>query len=75
MNSENLNKQGEIAGEDKGNDAKENSWEKQAKYFQSEKDKLFEENKSLKKYEKLGEALKARPDVVKAMREKLENSQ
>ena len=74
MNSDNLNK-GPIAGEDKGNNAKEDSWEKQAKYFQSQKDKLFEENRSLKKYEKLGEALKARPDVVKAMREKLENSQ
>ena len=74
MNSDNLNK-GQIAEEDKGDSTKENSWQKQAKYFQSEKDKLFEENKSLKKYEKLGEALKARPDVVKAMREKLENSQ
>ena len=75
MNSENLNTQGEIAGEDKGENAKENSWQQQAKYFQSEKDKLFEENKSLKQYEKLGEALKARPDVVKAIKEKLTNPQ
>jgi len=74
MNSDNLNK-GPIAGEDKGNNAKEDSWEKQAKYFQSQKDKLFEENRSLKKYEKLGEALKARPDIVEAMKEKLSTSQ
>lgn len=70
MNSENLN-QGEITGEDKGDNAKESSWESQAKYFQSEKDKLFEENKRLKKYEKLGQALKARPDIVEAVKEKL----
>jgi G3E family GTPase len=74
MNSDNLNK-GPIAGEDKGNNAKEDSWEKQAKYFQSQKDKLFEENRSLKKYEKLGEALKARPDIVEAMKEKLSTPQ
>ena len=70
MNSENLN-QGEITGEDKGDNAKESSWESQAKYFQSEKDKLFEENKRLQKYEKLGQALKARPDIVEAVKEKL----
>ena len=73
MNSENLNK-GEITGEDTGDNAKESSWEKQAKYFQSEKDKLFEENKSLKQYEKLGEALKARPDIIKDIKDKLSNS-
>tara|TARA_R100000234_G_scaffold99847_2_gene68544 strand:+ start:8647 stop:9339 length:693 start_codon:yes stop_codon:yes gene_type:complete len=72
MNSENLN-QGEITGEDKGDNAKESSWESQAKYFQSEKDKLFEENRQLKKYEKLGQALKARPDIVEAVKEKLNN--
>ena len=73
MNSENLNNQGGITGEDKGDNAKENSWESQAKYFQSEKDKLFQENQRLKKYEKLGKALKARPDIVNAVKEKLNN--
>ena len=73
MSSENLNKQGESTGQDKGEASNETSWEKQAKYFQSQKDKLYEENQSLQKYAKLGQALKARPDVVKAMKEKLSN--
>ena len=66
MNSENLENQGEITGQDNGKD-----WQEQAKYFQSEKDKLFEENKVLKKYEKLGEVLEARPDIIKDIKKKL----
>ena len=73
MNSENLNK-GEVTGEDKGDNRQESSWETQAKYFQSEKDKLFAENQKLKQYEKLGNALKARPDIVEAVKEKLSGS-
>jgi len=73
MNSENLSKQGQNTGEDKGETSNQSSWEKQAKYFQSQKDKLYEENQSLQKYAKLGEALKTRPDVVKAMKESFQN--
>ena len=40
-------------------------WEAQAKYHQSEKDKLFAENQQLKQYEKVGKFLESRPDLVK----------
>jgi len=55
-------------GQDEGTDNKENStqdWEAQAKYHQSEKDKLFTENEQLKQYEKIGKFLESRPDLVK----------
>ena len=43
------------------------NWEASSKYFQSEKDKTFEENKALKedlnKYKALGEFVDGRPDV------------
>ena len=42
-------------------------WKTQAKYFQSEKDKLYSENESLKKYEKVGKFLESRPDLVKKL--------
>ena len=43
------------------------NWEDQAKYFQSEKDKLAAENQNLKKYEQLGQVLESRPDIVNAV--------
>lgn len=48
----------------------EPDWEKSAKYFQSEKDKLYAENQKLKsggteKYQALGEFVEGRPDVQK----------
>ena len=49
----------------KGNS--ESNWESQAKYFQSEKDKLYAENQKLKEYEQLGKILESRPDVVNNM--------
>jgi len=55
-------------GQDEGNDSQENStqdWEAQAKYHQSEKDKLYAENQELKQYEKVGKFLESRPDLVK----------
>ena len=55
-------------GQDEGTNNEENSttdWEAQAKYHQSEKDKLFAENKELKEYEKVGKFLESRPDLVK----------
>ena len=54
-------------GQDEGNDSQENStqdWEAQAKYHQSEKDKLYSENQQLKQYEKIGKFLESRPDVA-----------
>jgi hypothetical protein len=39
-------------------------WEAQAKYHQSEKDKLYAENQQLKQYEKVGKFLESRPDLV-----------
>jgi len=39
-------------------------WQSQAKYFQSEKDKLQVENQKLKQYEQIGQMLESRPDIV-----------
>jgi len=54
-------------GQDEGIDSQENStqdWEAQAKYHQSEKDKLYAENQGLKQYEKIGKFLESRPDIA-----------
>ena len=69
LENENLDNQGEIndnVGQDEGGQQQEGSsdWQSQAKYFQSEKDKLYAENQSLKKYEQVGKFLESRPDVV-----------
>ena len=45
----------------------ETSWEDQAKYFQSEKDKLQVENQKLKQYEQVGQMLESRPDIVQTI--------
>ena len=55
-------------GQDEGTNNEESStqdWEAQAKYHQSEKDKLHAENQQLKQYEKVGKFLESRPDLVK----------
>ena len=54
-------------GQDEGTGSEENStqdWEAQAKYHQSEKDKLYSENQQLKQYEKIGIFLESRPDIT-----------
>jgi len=54
-------------GQDEGTNSEEGStqdWETQAKYHQSEKDKLYAENQQLKQYEKVGKFLESRPDLV-----------
>jgi len=54
-------------GQDEGTIQQENStedWESQAKYYQSEKDKLHAENQKLQQYEKVGKFLESRPDLV-----------
>ena len=74
--NENLQEEGQNVdnvGQDEGQTHEENSeknWEEQAKYFQSEKDKLASENQSLKQYEAIGNLISQRPDIantVKAM--------
>jgi hypothetical protein len=68
--NENLQQEGQPVdnvGQDEGQTLNENSeqtWEEQAKYFQSEKDKLANENQNLKKYEAIGSLLQARPDIA-----------
>ena len=66
------NLQGETTdnvGQDESVDTQEHSgnWEEQAKYFQSEKDKLNVENSQLKQYEKIGRLLESRPDIANAV--------
>ena len=57
-------------GQDEGTSNEENStqdWEAQAKYHQSEKDKLFARNQELEQYEKIGKFLESRPDVAQTV--------
>ena len=56
-------------GQDENVNTQEGSgnWEDQAKYFQSEKDKLAAENSQLKQYEKIGKLLESRPDITNAV--------
>ena len=71
LENENL-EQGEIndnVGQDESTQNGESGgdWESQAKYFQSEKDKLHAENQNLKKYEQIGQMLESRPDIVQTI--------
>ena len=69
-NQDNLGQTDNNVGQDVTGNQKEDSktdWKNQAKYFQSEKDKLFTENESLKKYEKVGKFLESRPDLVEKL--------
>tara|TARA_R110000823_G_scaffold103600_1_gene221083 strand:- start:452 stop:1174 length:723 start_codon:yes stop_codon:yes gene_type:complete len=56
-------------GQDDNANTQEGSgnWEEQAKYFQSEKDKLAAENSQLKQYEKIGQLLESRPDITQTI--------
>ena len=53
-------------GQDVNGETQENStnWEEQAKYFQSQKDKLAADNDRLKGFEEIGRFLESRPDVA-----------
>ena len=59
----------ENVGQDNNGETQESSgnWEDQAKYFQSEKDKLAAENSKLKQYEKIGQLLESRPDITQTI--------
>ena len=56
----------EDVGQDVDGTTQEDSpnWEEQAKYFQSQKDKLAADNDRLKGFEEIGRFLESRPDVV-----------
>ena len=70
LNERNLPVEGQAntnVGQDEGQNASEGSTqnlEEQVKYFQSEKDKLANENQNLKKFESIGKLLQARPDIA-----------
>jgi len=72
LENENLEQQGEVndsVGQDEATQQQESKgdWESQAKYFQSEKDKLHVENQKLKQYEQIGQMLESRPDIVQTI--------
>jgi len=73
LENENLGNQGQVndnVGQDENqtqNEGTSTDWESQAKYFQSEKDKLHTENQKLKDYEKVGKLLESRPDIVQTI--------
>ena len=60
----------EFVGQDEGQTQDETpvDWEEQAKFFQSEKDKLYSENQKLKQYEEVGKFLESRPDVIEQLK-------
>ena len=60
----------EFVGQDEGQTQDETpvDWEEQAKYHQSEKDKLYSENQKLKQYEEVGKFLESRPDVIEQLK-------
>ena len=72
LTNENLETQGQVndnVGQDEATQQQESKdgWESQAKYHQSEKDKLYAENQKLKQYEQVGKMLESRPDIVNAV--------
>ena len=63
----------QFVGQDEGQTQDETpiDWEEQAKYHQSEKDKLYTENQKLKQYEEVGKFLESRPDVIEQLQNKV----
>ena len=65
-------------GQDVSVDSNENSQEvtenESSRYHQSRADKLAAENEQLKKYEKVGQLLESRPDLVQNMMGQLQGS-
>ncbi len=81
LNNENLENQGQITdnvGQDENqtqDGESKNDWEATAKYMQSEKDKLQSENQKLKDYEKVGQMLESRPDIVNTIQTMVQGGQ
>ena len=74
-NQDTLGETGENVGQDESTNTQKTSspdWKSQAKYYQSEKDKLFEENKRLAKFEQLGEFLESRPDIIESIKNQVD---
>jgi hypothetical protein len=70
--NEEMGQSNESIGQDVQVNTQEESnsdWESQAKYFQSEKDKLHTENQKLKQYEEVGKFLESRPDIVETIKQ------
>ena len=67
----------EFVGQDEGQTQEETpvDWEQQAKFFQSEKDKLYSENQTLKQYEEVGKFLESRPDIVQNIEQQIGSGQ
>jgi|TARA_Y100001938_G_scaffold143872_1_gene217392 hypothetical protein len=68
----------QFVGQDEGQTQEETSstdWEAQAKYHQSEKDKLYAENQKLSQYKEIGEFLESRPDIVQQIAGKADSGQ
>jgi hypothetical protein len=68
-NQDELGQSEQFVGQDEGQAHEETpvDWQEQAKYFQSEKDKLYSENQKLKQYEEVGKFLESRPDVIEQL--------
>jgi hypothetical protein len=79
--NENLQQEGQVVdnvGQDEGQNVGESSsqnLEDQVKYFQSEKDKLANENQNLKKFEAIGKLLQARPDIAQTVASMVQGGQ
>ena len=76
--NQNTGQSEDFVGQDEAVDTQENSeqnWEEQAKYFQSEKDKLSAENQKLKQYEEVGKFLESRPDIVDNIKGQVQGGQ
>ena len=63
---------GQDVGQTQGG-AGSGDWENQAKYFQSQKDKLHTENQKLRQYEQIGQMLESRPDIVQTITGMVQN--
>ena len=78
LGNQNTGQSEDFVGQDEAVDTQETStqnWEEQAKYFQSEKDKLSAENQKLKQYEEVGKFLESRPDIVDSIKGKVQGGQ
>ena len=76
--NQNIGQSEDFVGQDEAVDTQETStqnWEEQAKYFQSEKDKLAAENQKLKQYEEVGKFLESRPDIIDNIKNQVQGGQ
>jgi hypothetical protein len=79
---ENSNPEGGLAdnsvGQDEGSSNDKSSsgeWKEQAKYFQSEKDKLYQENQKLSKLAQVGEYIRTNPELAKKLADHIDGKE